>query len=148
MDPFIHYAFGACDQALEDSGLEVRADNADRMGLAVGSGIGGLQGIEDGHRTLLEHGPRKVSPFLVPSSVVNMAAGNLSIHYGLRGPNLSTVTACAAGSHNLGVAARMIKAGDADVMVAGGAEKCITPLGLAGFVSGRTIRVAQAGPGT
>ena len=146
MDPFIHYAFGASHQALEDAGLEVREDNADRIGVAIGSGIGGLQHIEGGHQALLESGPRKVSPFLVPSSVINMAAGNISIHYGLRGPNLATVTACAAGTHNIGMAARMIAAGDADAMVAGGAEKCITPLGLAGFSAARALSVRNDEP--
>ncbi|MBK5936872.1 MAG: beta-ketoacyl-ACP synthase II [Halorhodospira halophila] len=148
MDPFIHYAFGACAEALESSGLEIREDNADRIGLSVGSGIGGILGIETGHQALMEGGPRKVSPFLVPSSVINMAAGNLSIHYGLRGPNLSTVTACAAGTHNLGVSARMIAAGDADVMIAGGAEKCITPLGLAAFSSARALSSRNDDPST
>ena len=146
MDPFIHYAFGASHQALEDAGLEVREDNADRIGVAIGSGIGGLQNIEGGHQALLESGPRKVSPFLVPSSVINMAAGNISIRYGLRGPNLATVTACAAGTHNIGMAARMIAAGDADAMVAGGAEKCITPLGLAGFSAARALSVRNDEP--
>ncbi|MFP4129269.1 MAG: beta-ketoacyl-ACP synthase II [Halorhodospira sp.] len=146
MDPFIHYAFGACDEALADAGLEVRADNADRIGLSIGSGIGGIQGIENSHSALLDGGPRKVSPFLVPSSVINMASGNLSIHYGLRGPNLSTVTACAAGTHNIGLSARMIAAGDADVMVAGGAEKCITPLSLAGFSAARALSCRNDDP--
>ncbi|MBK1734632.1 beta-ketoacyl-[acyl-carrier-protein] synthase II [Halorhodospira abdelmalekii] len=139
MDPFIHYAFGACAQALEDSGLDLERLDPERIGLSVGSGIGGIQGIEQGHQALMDGGARKVSPFLVPSSVINMAAGNLSIHYGLRGPNLATVTACAAGTHNIGLSARLIAAGDADVMIAGGAEKCITPLGVAGFASARAL---------
>ena len=146
MDPFIHYAFGACAEALEDAALPINTQNADRIGLSIGSGIGGIQGIEAGHKALTENGPRKVSPFLVPSSVINMAAGNLSIHYGLRGPNLSAVTACAAGTHNIGVSARMIAAGDADVMIAGGAEKCITPLGLAGFASARALSLRKDAP--
>ncbi len=146
MDPFIHYAFAACAEAFADAGLEVQADNADRMGLSIGSGIGGIQGIENNHRSMLDGGPRKVSPFLVPSSVINMASGNLSIHYGLRGPNLSTVTACAAGTHNIGLSARMIAAGDADVMIAGGSEKCITPLSLAGFSSARALSCRNDDP--
>ncbi|MFP4146643.1 MAG: beta-ketoacyl-ACP synthase II [Halorhodospira sp.] len=146
MDPFIHYAFGACSEALTDAGLEIREDNADRIGLSIGSGIGGIQGIENNLHALLEGGPRKVSPFLVPSSVINMASGNLSIHFGLRGPNLSTVTACATGTHNIGLSARLIAAGDADVMVAGGAEKCITPLGLAGFCAARALSCRNEDP--
>ncbi|MBK1726431.1 beta-ketoacyl-ACP synthase II [Halorhodospira neutriphila] len=146
MDPFIHYALGACSEAMADSGVEVGEENADRIGISLGSGIGGLQGIENGHRTLLESGPRKVSPFLVPSSVINMAAGNISIRHGLRGPNLSTVTACASGTHNIGLSARLIRAGDADVMIAGGTEKCVTPLGLAGFSAARALSARNDDP--
>ncbi len=146
MDPFIHYALGACSEAMADSGVEVNEENADRIGVSLGSGIGGLQGIENGHRTLLESGPRKVSPFLVPSSVINMAAGNISIRYGLHGPNLSTVTACASGTHNIGLSARLIRAGDADVMIAGGTEKCVTPLGVAGFSAARALSARNDAP--
>ncbi|MCG5549031.1 beta-ketoacyl-ACP synthase II [Halorhodospira halochloris] len=146
MDPFIHYAFGASAQAIDDSGLDVESSEPDRIGIAIGSGIGGIQGIENGHQALIDGGPRKVSPFLVPSSVINMASGNISIHFGMRGPNLSAVTACAAGTHSIGVSARMIAAGDADVMLAGGAEKCITPLGVASFASARALSQRNDAP--
>lgn len=146
MDRFIHYAFGASAEALADSGLDFGSCDTDRIGISIGSGIGGLQGIENAHQSLMDGGPRRVSPFLVPSSIINMAAGNISIFYGLRGPNLSTVTACAAGTHNIGVSARMIAAGDADVMLAGGAEKCITPLGVAGFSSARALSQRNDSP--
>jgi 3-oxoacyl-[acyl-carrier-protein] synthase II len=146
MDPFIHYALAASVEAMDDSGLDMSTSNPDRVGISIGSGIGGILGIENAHQALIDGGPRKVSPFLVPSSVINMAAGNISIRYGIRGPNLSTVTACAAGTHNIGISARMIAAGDADVMLAGGTEKCITPLGVAGFSSARALSQRNDSP--
>ncbi len=123
MDLFIQYGIAAGIQALEDSGLEVNEENAARIGIAIGSGIGGLELIETGHQALIEKGPRKVSPFFVPSTIVKMIAGNLSIMRGLRGPNIEISTAGTTGLQNIGHAARMIAYGDADAMVAGGAEK-------------------------
>ncbi len=146
MDPFIHFAIGASAQALADSGLDLDGIDRDRVGVSVGSGIGGILSIETSNAVLLNSGPRKVSPFLVPSSVINMAAGNISIHYDLRGPNVALVTACTTGAHSIGMAARMIAAGDADVMVAGGTEKCITPLGLAGFCAARALSTRNDDP--
>lgn len=146
MDPFIHYAVGASGQALAHGGVEVTDANRHRIGVSIGSGIGGIQGIETNHTALVNQGPRKVSPFLVPSSVINMASGNVSIQYGLCGPNLATVTACTTGAHNIGLAARLIRAGDADVMLAGGAERCITPLGVAGFAAARALSTRNDAP--
>ncbi len=146
MDPFIHYAIGASAQALAEAGLDLDGVDRDRVGVSVGAGIGGILSIETSNAALLSGGPRKVSPFLVPSSVINMAAGNISILYGLRGPNVALVTACTTGAHNIGMAARMIAAGDADVMVAGGTEKCITPLGLAGFCAARALSTRNDDP--
>jgi 3-oxoacyl-(acyl-carrier-protein) synthase len=133
MDPFIHYGMAAGSQAIEDAGLEITEDNADRIGVAIGSGIGGLPGIEKGTKQFLEGGPRKISPFYVPSNIINMISGNLSIKYGIRGPNYAIVTACTTGTHNIGDAARLIEYGDADVMIAGGAEMATSPTCLAGF---------------
>ncbi len=132
MDLFIQYGIAAGVQAFQDSGLEVTEQNASRIGVAVGSGIGGLTLIEENHVKLLNSGPRKLSPFYVPSTIINMISGHLSIMHGLRGPNISIVTAC-TGLHNIGHAARMIAYGDADAMVAGGAEKACTPIGMGGF---------------
>ena len=137
MDPFIHYGIAAAKQALDDSGLEVTDENAHRIGVAIGSGIGGLPGIEKGHESLTAGGPRKISPFFVPSNIINMISGDFSIMAGLKGPNFAIVTACTTGTHNIGQAARMIEYGDADVMIAGGAEMCISPLGLGGFCAAR-----------
>lgn len=123
MDPFIQYGIAAGYQAIKDSGLEVTEANATRIGLAIGSGIGGLGLIQDNCESMMHGGPRKVSPFFVPSTIINMAAGHLSIMYGLRGPSISIATACTSGVHNIGHAARMIAYGDADVMLAGGTEK-------------------------
>lgn len=139
MDPFIHYGMAAGLQAFEDSGLEITDENAGRVGIAIGSGIGGLPGIEKGTRTLLEGGPRKISPFYVPSNIINMISGNLSIRIGARGPNFAIVTACTTGTHNIGDAARLIEYGDADVMIAGGAEMATSPTGLAGFANARAL---------
>lgn len=146
MDLFIQYGIAAGIQALDDSGLTVTEENAPRIGVAIGSGIGGLDLIEKGHQTLVEKGPRKVSPFFVPSTIVNMVAGNLSIMRGLRGPNIAISTACTTGLHNLGHAARMIAYGDADAMVAGGAEKASTPLGMAGFGAAKALSTRNDEP--
>ncbi|HAS6880672.1 TPA: beta-ketoacyl-ACP synthase II [Vibrio parahaemolyticus] len=146
MDLFIQYGIAAGIQALDDSGLQITEENAPRVGVAIGSGIGGLDLIETGHSALVEKGPRKVSPFFVPSTIVNMVAGNLSIMRGLRGPNIAISTACTTGLHNIGHAARMIVYGDADAMVAGGAEKASTPLGMAGFGAAKALSTRNDEP--
>ena len=146
MDPFIHYGLVASIQAVEDSGLEVTEANAERIGACIGSGIGGLPGIEKGFEALLNGGPRKVSPFFVPSNIINMIAGNLSIRYGIKGPTYSIVTACSTGAHCIGEAARMIERGDADCMVAGGSEMATAPTGLAGFASARALSTRNDDP--
>ncbi|MDF2177638.1 beta-ketoacyl-ACP synthase II [Aliiglaciecola sp. CAU 1673] len=139
MDLFIQYGIAAGKQALADSGIQVNEQNAGRIGVAIGSGIGGLGLIEENHSKLLSGGPRKISPFFVPSTITNMISGFLSIMEGLKGPNLNIVTACTTGVHNIGVAARTIAYGDADAMLAGGAEASITPLGLGGFAAARAL---------
>ncbi|MEW6038080.1 MAG: beta-ketoacyl-ACP synthase II [Pseudomonadota bacterium] len=139
MDAFIHYGMAAGSQAFEDSGLEVTEANADRLGVCVGSGIGGITGIEHGYGVFLKGGPRKISPFFVPANIINMISGNLSIKYGLKGPNYAIVTACATATHSIGSAARVIQYGDADVMVAGGAEMASSPTALGGFISARAL---------
>ncbi len=140
MDGFIHYGIAAGCQAIEDSGLEVTEENAERIGVAIGSGIGGITGIEDCRMTYEKSGPRRISPFFVPGNIINMISGNLSIKYGLKGPNFAIVTACSTGTHNIGDAARLIKYGDADVMVAGGAEMCTTsPTAMGGFASAKAL---------
>ena len=139
MDPFIHYGIGAGIQAIDDSGFEVTEENADRIGVAIGSGIGGLPGIENSNEAYLKGGPKKISPFFVPSNIINMVSGNLSIMKGLRGPNISIVSACTTGTHNIGDAARMIMYGDADIMIAGGAEMATCPLGIGGFAAARAL---------
>jgi 3-oxoacyl-[acyl-carrier-protein] synthase II len=139
MDPFIHYGLTAGIQAIQDSGLEVTEENATRIGVAIGSGIGGLPGIEKGTKLFAKGGPRKISPFFVPSNIINMISGHLSIMYGLKGPNFAIVTACTTGTHNIGDAARLIEYGDADVMIAGGAEMATSETGLAGFASARAL---------
>ncbi len=146
MDPFIHYGLTAGIQAIRDSGLEVTEDNAHRIGVAVGSGIGGLPGIEKGTRAFLNGGPRKISPFYVPSNIINMISGHLSIMYGMKGPNFAIVTACTTGTHNIGDAARIIEYGDADVMIAGGAEMASSETGLAGFASARALSTRNDEP--
>ncbi len=146
MDLFIQYGIAAGIQALDDSGLQITEENALRVGVAIGSGIGGLELIETGHTALVEKGPRKVSPFFVPSTIVNMVAGNLSIMRGLRGPNIAISTACTTGLHNIGHAARMIAYGDADAMVAGGSEKASTPLGMAGFGAAKALSTRNDEP--
>ncbi len=146
MDPFIHYGMVAGIQALTDSGLEVTEENAPRIGVAIGSGIGGLPGIEKGTQAYLEGGPRKVSPFYVPSNIINMISGHLSIRYGLQGPNIALVTACTTGTHSIGEAGRIIEYGDADVMVAGGAEMATSPTGVAGFASAKALSTRNDAP--
>tara|TARA_Y100001934_G_scaffold283769_1_gene406577 strand:+ start:9579 stop:10817 length:1239 start_codon:yes stop_codon:yes gene_type:complete len=146
MDPFIHYGIASAVQAIDDAGLEVTEENAERIGIAYGSGIGGLPGIEKGHETFQKSGPRKISPFFVPSNIINMVAGNLSIRYGIRGPNYSIVTACSTGTHNIGDAARMIERGDVDVMVAGGSEMATSPTGLGGFAAARALSTRNEEP--
>lgn len=139
MDKFIHYGMGAGIQAMEDAGLEVTDENARRIGVAVGSGIGGITGIENNYQSYVDGGPRKISPFFVPANIVNMVAGNLSIKYGVKGPNYSIVSACATGTHNIGEAAYLIRAGIVDQMIAGGAEMATSPVGLGGFAAARAL---------
>lgn len=139
MDPFIHYGIAAGIEAMEDSGIEVTDENAHRIGVSIGSGIGGLTTIEKNFEAYQKGGPRKFSPFLIPASIINMISGNLSIRYGFKGPNIAIVTACATATHSIGDAARMIEYGDADVMFAGGAEMATTQLGLGGFAAARAL---------
>ncbi|AUH15047.1 beta-ketoacyl-[acyl-carrier-protein] synthase II [Dickeya solani] len=146
MDAFIQYGVVAGIQAMQDSGLEVTEANASRIGAAIGSGIGGLGLIEENHSALVHGGPRKISPFFVPSTIVNMVAGHLSIMFGLRGPTISIATACTSGVHNIGHAARIIAYNDADVMLAGGAEKASTPLGVGGFGAARALSTRNDNP--
>jgi 3-oxoacyl-[acyl-carrier-protein] synthase II len=148
MDTFIHYGMAAGMQAMQDCGIEVTEANSDRIGVIVGSGIGGLPMIEETHAELTSRGPRRISPFFVPASIINMISGHLSIKYGLRGPNLAIVTACTTGLHCIGAAGRLIEYGDADVMIAGGAESTISPLGLGGFASARALSARNDDPAT
>ena len=148
MDTFIHYGMAAGIQAMQDSGLEVTETNAERIGVIVGSGIGGLPMIEETHAELTNRGPRRISPFFVPASIINMISGHLSIKYGLKGPNLAIVTACTTGLHSIGAAGRLIEYGDADIMIAGGAESTISPLGLGGFASARALSSRNDDPAT
>ncbi|HEX6794905.1 MAG TPA: beta-ketoacyl-ACP synthase II [Casimicrobiaceae bacterium] len=138
-DTFIHYGLVAAMEAIRDAGLEDFAGDKERCGMCIGSGIGGLPMIEETQRAYMQGGPRKISPFFVPGSISNMVAGLASIHYGFQGPNLGTVSACSTGNHSIGEATRLIKYGDADVMVAGGAESCISPLGVGGFSAARAL---------
>lgn len=133
MDLFIHYALAAATMALEDSGLEINQDNAERVGVVVGSGMGGLPSIEKYHGAFLEGGYRKISPFFIPMSIINLAAGQISIKHGAKGPNIAPVSACATGTHAIGDAFRMIQRGDADAVISGGAESTVCPLGIGGF---------------
>ena len=146
MASFIHYGIAAAAQAFEDSGIEINEANADRAGLAIGSGIGGLPGIENAYQAFIDGGPRKISPFFVPANIINMIAGNLSIIYGMKGPNIAIVTACTTATHNIGVAARMIAYGDADIMMAGGAEMSTCPTGLGGFAAARALSTRNDDP--
>ena len=146
MDVFIHYGVAAGVDALKDSGLEVTDANRHRIGVNVGSGIGGLPIIENTHETYTRGGPRKISPFFIPSTIINMLSGTLSIHLGLQGPNISVVTACTTGLHCIGVGARTIAYGDADVMLCGGAESTITPLAVGGFASAKALSTRNDDP--
>ncbi len=147
MDPFIHYGIAACQEAMTDAGIEVTDDNAQRIGVAVGAGIGGIGTIEKNAENLRKSGtPRKISPFFVPASIINMISGNLSILHGMKGPNIAAVTACTTATHNIGLAARLIQYGDADVMLAGGAEMATTPLGMGGFCAARALSTRNDDP--
>lgn len=146
MDPFIHYGMAAGIQAFQDCGLRATEENAPRIGVVMGSGIGGLWGIERGTETWLSSGPRRLSPFYIPSNIINMLGGNLAIRYGLKGPNYAIVTACATGTHCIGSAARIIECGDADVMIAGGTEMATTPTALGGFCSARALSTRNDDP--
>ncbi|MBT8085095.1 MAG: beta-ketoacyl-ACP synthase II [Woeseia sp.] len=146
MDTFIHYGIAACVDALQDSDLAIDDSNGHRVGIAMGAGIGGLETIEENHNKFLGGGPRRVSPFFIPGSIINMTSGNVSIKYGITGPNLSIVTACTTATHCIGVAARTIAYGDADVMLAGGSEYATTPLAIAGFCSARAMTTRNDDP--
>ncbi len=148
MDSFIHYGLAAGVQAFRDSGLEVTEANADRIGVNIGSGMGGLPMIEDTHDDYVKGGPRKISPFFVPGTIINMISGNLSIMLGLKGPNLAVVTACTTGLHAIGTSFRMIQCGDADVMVCGGAEATVSPLAVGGFASAKALSTRNDDPAT
>lgn len=148
MDIFIQYGMVAAIEAVKDAGLEVTEENAERIGVNIGSGIGGLPLIEETHNIYLAGGPRKISPFFIPASIINMIAGNLSILYGFKGPNLAMVTACTTATHCIGDSARLIEYGDADVMVAGGAESAISPLGMGGFAAARALSTRNDDPAT
>ncbi len=146
MDAFIQYALVAADEAMRDAGLTLDDNNSERTGVIIGSGIGGLPGITDGYKTFLEKGARRVTPFYVPRSLINMAAGHVSMQFGIRGPSLSTVTACTSGTHCIGQAARMIQYGDADIMLAGGAEMSSCAIGIAGFAAARALSTNNDNP--
>ncbi|PAU75706.1 beta-ketoacyl-ACP synthase II [Halomonas salipaludis] len=146
MDLFIQYGVAAGAQAISDAGLECSEENADRIGVAIGSGIGGLPMIEHNHNALNKGGARRISPFFVPGSIINMISGNLAIQHGFRGPNIAITTACTTGTHNIGYSARTIAYGDADVMICGGAEMATTPLGLGGFSAARALSTRNDDP--
>ena len=148
MDVFIHYGLAAGIQAIRDSGIEVSEANAERIGVNIGSGIGGLPMIESTHDDFLRAGARKISPFFIPGTIINMIAGNLSIMFGLKGPNLAVVTACTTGLHAIGMSARTIEYGDADVMVCGGAESTVTHLAIGGFASAKALSTRNDDPAT
>jgi len=146
MDPFIHYGMAAGIQAIRDSGLETTDENAERIGVAIGAGIGGIYTIENNYDAFLKKGPRKISPFFVPSAIINMVAGNLSIMFGYKGPNISIVSACSTGAHNIADAVRMIQFGTVDAMLAGGAEYATTPIGIGGFAAARALSTRNDEP--
>ena len=148
MDAFIQFGLVAGMEAVKDAGVEVTEENAERIGVSIGAGIGGLQLIEDTDKIYMEGGPRKISPFFIPGTIINMISGNLSIMYGFKGPNIAIVTACTTATHCIGDAARLIEYGDADVMVAGGAEAAITPLSVGGFASARALSTRNDDPAT
>ena len=146
MDTFIHYALAAGQMAMDDSGLKVTSENAERIGVYVGSGIGGLNAIEEWHRILMEKGPKRVTPFFIPMTIINLASGQIAIRYGFQGPNSCAVTACATGNNCIGDAFRIIQRGEADAMIAGGTEAAITPLGVAGFAASRALSTRNDDP--
>ncbi|MEX2482144.1 MAG: beta-ketoacyl-ACP synthase II [Gammaproteobacteria bacterium] len=146
MDPFIHYGLAAAIEAINDAGIEVTEANAKRIGTIIGSGIGGLPGIEKGYQAFLDGGPRRISPFFVPSNIINMIAGNLSIKYGIKGPNYAVVSACSTGAHCIGLAARTIERGEQDVIIAGGAEFATCPTGIGGFASAKALSTRNDDP--
>ncbi len=148
MDTFIHFGMAAGIQALRDAGLDTAQGDAERIGVNIGSGIGGLPMIEDTHNDFLGGGPRKISPFFIPGTISNMISGNLSIMFGLKGPNIAVVTACTTGLHAIGLSARMIEYGDADVMVCGGAEATVSPLAIGGFASAQALSTRNDDPAT
>lgn len=146
MDTFLHYSLAAGQMAVEDSGLVIDDNNAERVGVLVGSGLGGLETIEKYHSILLEKGPRKISPFFIPMLIVNLAPGHISMHFGCKGPNSSIVTACATGNHSIGAAFKIIQRGDADAMIAGGVEATITPLAVGGFCAMKALSTRNDEP--
>ena len=146
MDPFIHYGMAAAIEAIEDSKLEIDDSNRKRVGTIIGSGIGGLPGIERGYQSFLDGGPRRISPFFVPSNIINMVAGNLSIRYGIRGPNYAIVSACSTGAHCIGLAARTIERGEQDAIIAGGSEFATCPTGIGGFASAKALSTRNDDP--
>lgn len=148
MDRFIHLGLAAGIEAIKDSGIEITPQNAERIGVNIGSGIGGLPMIEDSHNALLKGGPRKISPFFIPGTIINMISGNLSILYGLKGPNLAIVTACTTATHCVGDSARLIEYGDADIMIAGGAESTVTELTIGGFSAAKALSTRNDDPST
>ena len=148
VDRFIHFGLAAAIEAIKDSGLEVTATNAERIGALIGSGIGGLPMIEETHKEVLKSGTRRISPFFIPATIINMVSGNLSIMYGLKGPNLAIVTACTTAAHCIGDAGRLIEYGDADVMIAGGAEACVSTLVVGGFCAARALSTRNDDPST
>jgi 3-oxoacyl-[acyl-carrier-protein] synthase II len=147
-DTFIHYGLAGAIEAIKDSGLDFEREQREQVGVCIGSGIGGLPLIEDTHQALLASGPRKISPFFIPGSIINLISGQLSIMYGLKGPNLAVVTACTTANHSIGEAGRLIEYGDADVMIAGGSEACISPLGVGGFCAARALSGRNDNPAT
>ncbi|MCH1491321.1 MAG: beta-ketoacyl-ACP synthase II [Luminiphilus sp.] len=146
MDPFIQFGMVAGIQAIRDSGIEITEENAERIGCAIGSGIGGIGSIERNNELILNSGPRRISPFFVPGAIINMISGNLSVMYNLQGPNLAVVTACTSGTHNIGLGARLIATGEADAMLVGGAEMATTPVGLGGFAAARALSTRNDDP--
>ncbi|MFL2584082.1 MAG: beta-ketoacyl-ACP synthase II [Gammaproteobacteria bacterium] len=146
MDPFIHYGLAAAIQAIEDSGLEISESNCKRIGTIIGSGIGGLPGIEKGYQSFVDGGPRRISPFFVPSNIINMVSGHLSIRYGIRGANYAVVSACSTGAHCIGLAARTIERGEQDAIIAGGAEYSTCPTGIGGFASAKALSTRNDDP--
>jgi 3-oxoacyl-[acyl-carrier-protein] synthase II len=145
-DTFIHYGLAAAIEAIKDAGLDFERERREQVGVCIGSGIGGLGLIEETHKAMLASGPRKISPFFIPGSIINLIAGQLSIMYGLKGPNLAMVTACTTANHCIGDAGRLIEYGDADVMIAGGSEACVSPLGLGGFCAARALSTRNDDP--